>query len=266
MTIGNEVLLGLVQDTNSGYLCRVVRGTGGRVRHIAIVRDEIESIAEAVRASLARRADLIFTCGGLGPTDDDLTLAGVAKATGRRLELNKDAREFVERRYRELAEAGYVANARMSESRLKMAQLPEGSRPVDNPLGAAPAMAMEANLSRIVSLPGVPAELKAIIEGPLQPLLNEVFGRGSYREREMTVECGDESVLAHALRQVAAALDDVYIKSRASHFGRDAVFRISISASASSPEEADRLIESASEDLTRVFQDAGIDQAKEIKQ
>lgn len=266
VTIGNEVLLGMVQDTNSGYLCRVVRGTGGRVRRIAIVRDEIRSIAEEVRASIARQTDLIFTCGGLGPTDDDLTLAAIAEATGRALELNKEARAFIERRYRELAEAGYVASAQLSESRLKMARLPDGGRPVHNPVGAAPALMMQANSTRIISLPGVPAELKAIVEGPLQPLLNEVFGRGSYREREMMVECGDESVLAPALREVAARRKEVYIKSRATHFGRDAVFRISLSASASSPEEADSLIENASEDLIRVFQTAGIHQAKQIKQ
>ena len=266
VTIGNEVLLGLVQDTNSNYLCRVVREMGGRVRHIAVVRDEVDSIAQEVRASLARRADLVFTCGGLGPTDDDLTLAAIAEATGRRLELNETARDFIERRYRELARAGYVASPQISESRLKMARLPEGSRPVDNPVGAAPAVAISAGANRIVSLPGVPAELKAIIEGPLQTLLNEVFGRGSYREREMTVECGDESALAPALRQVASAHPNVYIKSRASHFGRDVVFRITISASASSPEEADRMIERASEDLARALQNAGIEQAKNIRQ
>ena len=266
VTIGNEVLLGLVQDTNSNYLCRVVREMGGRVRHIAIVRDEVDSIAQEVRASLARRADLIFTCGGLGPTDDDLTLAAIAEVTGRRLELNETARDFIARRYRELARAGYVASPHVSEPRLKMARLPEGARPVDNPVGAAPAVAMESGAHRIVSLPGVPAELKAIIEGPLQTLLNEVFGRGSYREREMVVECGDESALAPALRQVATAHPDVYIKSRASHFGRDVMFRITIAASASSPEEADRRVERASEDLARAFQNAGIEQAKNIRQ
>src|ERR1700731_4017687 len=69
VTIGNEVLLGLVQDTNSNYLCRVVRGMGGRVRRIAIVRDELEEIAAEIKASVDRRADLVFTSGGLGPTD-----------------------------------------------------------------------------------------------------------------------------------------------------------------------------------------------------
>lgn len=258
VTIGNEVLLGFVQDTNSNYLCRVVRGMGGRVRRIAIVRDEVKAIAEEISASLARRADVIFTCGGLGPTDDDLTLAGVAEAIGSALELNTPARDFIRRRYQELANTGYVVNAAMTESRLKMAMLPAGARSIENPIGAAPAVATMAYDSRIISLPGVPAELKSIVEGPLQALLNELFGRGSYREREMVVDCGDESVLAPALRQVAAAHPEVYIKSRASHFGRDVMFRILVSASATSSEEADEMIAGASKDLTRAFQDAGI--------
>jgi nicotinamide-nucleotide amidase len=258
VTIGNEVLLGFVQDTNSNYLCRVVRGMGGRVRRIAIVRDEINAIAEEISASLARRTDIIFTCGGLGPTDDDLTVSGVAEATHRELELNPAARDFIQRRYQQLAKTGYVANAAMTESRLKMARLPQLAVVIENPLGAAPAMAVAAGSSRIVSLPGVPSELKSIVEGPLQALLNEVFGRGSYREREMVVDCGDESVLAPALRRVAAAHPEVYIKSRASHFGRDVMFRILVSASAASSQEAEQMIERASADLTRAFRDAGI--------
>jgi molybdenum cofactor synthesis domain-containing protein len=258
VTVGNEVLLGLVQDTNSNYLCRVVRGMGGRVRRIVIVRDEIAAISEEVRASLGRRADIIFTCGGLGPTDDDLTLAGVAEAAGRQLEMNAAARLFIERRHKELAGAGYIASAEMTEPRLKMARLPEQSAVIENPVGTAPAITLAVHNSRIVSLPGVPTELKSIVEGPLQALLNEVFGRGSYREREMIVDCGDESVLAPALRRVAAVHTDVYIKSRASHFGRDVMFRILISASARNAEEAEGLVERASADLAREFQGAGI--------
>jgi molybdenum cofactor synthesis domain-containing protein len=258
VAIGNEVLLGLVQDTNSNYLCRVVRGMGGRVRHIAIVRDEIESIAEDLRASLARRAGMIFTCGGLGPTDDDLTLASVAEALSLQIEINPVARDFVERRYQELAREGRVASAEITESRMKMARLPAGAEMIENPVGAAPAMLLKIGDSRIVSLPGVPAELKAIVEGPLQRLLGEVFGRGSYREREVVVECNDESVLAPALRKVAAAHPDVYVKSRASHFGRDVRFRILISASATSAEQADVLIHSASDDLALALREAGI--------
>ena len=135
IAVGNEILLGLVQDTNSNYLCRVVRGMGGRVCHITIVRDEINSIAEELKASINRRADLVFTCGGLGPTDDDLTLAAVAAALGRQLVLDQAALRFVERKYSELASAGYVASPRMTDERLKMARLPEGARAIENPVG-----------------------------------------------------------------------------------------------------------------------------------
>ena len=256
--IGNEVLLGMVQDTNSNYLCRVLRGMGGRVRHIAVVRDEAEAIAEEIRAALLRRADLLFTCGGLGPTDDDLTLAAIAQALGRRLEMHPEARAFVERRYAELAAQGDVGSAAMTEARLKMARLPEGARIVDNPIGAAPGVSLMAGAARLVALPGVPSELKAIVEGPLQPLLKELFGRGSYRECEVLVECGDESRLAPALRQVVAAHPEVYIKSRASHFGREVIFRITLSASAESSEAAHRMIEVARADLSRSFEQAGI--------
>src|SRR5918911_1626654 len=142
--IGNEVLLGMVQDTNSNYLCRVLRGMGGRVRHIAILRDEADAIADEIRAALGRRTDLLFTGGGLGPTDDDLTLAAIAQALGRRLDIDPEARAFVERRYSELAAQGYVSSPAMTEARLKMARLPEGARIIDNPIGAAPAVAITA--------------------------------------------------------------------------------------------------------------------------
>lgn len=256
--IGNEVLLGLVQDTNSNYLCRVVRGMGGRVRRISVVRDEADAISDEVRAAFARSSDLVFTCGGLGPTDDDLTLAAIAQALDRPLAIDPAARAFVERRYGELAAQGHVSSPAMTEARLKMAQLPEGARIIENPVGAAPAVVITANKTRLVALPGVPAELKTIVEGPLQALLKELFGRGSYREREVMVECGDESRLAPALRQVVAAHPEVYIKSRASHFGPDVMFRITISASAESAEAADRMIVAASDDLSRTFAEAGI--------
>jgi molybdenum cofactor synthesis domain-containing protein len=258
IAIGNEILLGLVQDTNSNYLCRVVRGTGGRVSRITVVRDEADHIAAELGAALVRQTDLIVTCGGLGPTDDDVTLSAVAVATGRPITLNLDAKNFVERKYRDLAEAGYVTTSEMTEARLKMARLPEGSVLIENPVGAAPAVSLKSGDSRIICLPGVPSELKAIVEGPLHSLLDEVFGLGSYRELEILVECGDESQLAPSLRQAASAHPDVYIKSRASGFGPDVKFRIMFSATARSAEVAESKIREATNDLIRVLGEAGI--------
>ena len=231
---------------------------GGRVRRIAVLRDEVGVIADEIKASLERGADLIFTCGGLGPTDDDLTLAAVAKATGGTLSLNTIAREFVETRYKQLASQGYVSNAEMTESRLKMAIIPEGAQPIPNPVGAAPAVIVRTAHSRIVSLPGVPAELKGLIEGPLQGTLAEVFGRGSYFERELIVESGDESELAPALRKVASLHTDVYLKSRASRFGPGVKFRILISASGKSEGDASAMVERAASDLVSALGETGI--------
>jgi len=258
IVIGDEVLSGLVQDTNSNYLCRVIRGIGGTVRHISIVPDKAGEIAIEINAARERETAVIFTCGGLGPTDDDRTLEGVSNALGRTLVLNIAARRFVEDRYRQFFESGYVASAELDEHRLKMARLPEGSTPIDNPMGAAPAVLSVAGGSRIVSLPGVPAELHAIVEGPLEEFLNEVFGRGSYREREVIVDCGDESVLAPWLKQLADGHPSVYVKSHASRFGMDVSFRITLSTSAASSDEAENSIDRAAADLTRVLRAAGI--------
>ena len=261
LAVGNEILLGLVQDTNSNYLCRVVRGMGGRVRRIAIVRDEIDEIAGSIRASLERDTDVIFTCGGLGPTDDDLTLAAVAKAAGSTLRLSGEARDLVAARYERLAALGHVSNGQMNEARLKMAHLPAGAGAIENPVGAAPASLLVHGNTRIISLPGVPAELKAIVEGPLQTILGEIFGSGCYRERELVVDCGDESLLAPALGEVARVYPEVYIKSRASRFGPDVKFRILLSASATTSEQANRMIEAAASELLRVLRESDIHQS-----
>src|SRR5256714_9022205 len=166
----------MVQDTNSNYLCRVVRGMGGRVRHIAVVRDEADAIADEIRAALARRTDLLFTCGGLGPTDDDLTLAAIAQALNRPLEINTTARAFVERRYAELAAQGDVSSAAMTEARLKMARLPAGARIIDNPLGAAPAGVVLGGAGRRSVAPrGAPGGLRDRRGAPPPPVLKTVL-------------------------------------------------------------------------------------------
>ena len=258
LTIGNEILLGRIQDTNSNYLCRVVRGMGGLVRHISIVPDQIEAIADELKNSIERRTQLILTCGGLGPTDDDLTLAAVALVTSRKLELDDTALEFVTRRYAELASQGFVSSPEMTEARLKMARLPEGGHPIENPAGASPAAVIEFMGTHIVSLPGVPAELKAIVHGPLHNLLTQLLGKSTYRELEMTVACNDESELAPVLRLVGQMHPEIYIKSRARRFGKNERFSIEISASAATAEETERIISRAVLDLTKALADAGI--------
>jgi molybdenum cofactor synthesis domain-containing protein len=230
VSAGNEVLSGDVLDTNSNWLCRRIAGLGGHVRRTAMVRDEVKVVATEVRAALARRPALLFTVGGLGPTDDDLTLAGIASATDRPLELNTDAERMVRERYQEFAARGYVPFAEMNEARRKMARLPRGATPVTNPIGGAPGVLLEVGETAVVSLPGVPEELQAIVDESLADLFGRIFGAAHYEERALVVELQDESAIAAQLRAAQAAYPHVYVKSRAKLLGSTRVIRVTLAA------------------------------------
>ena len=200
VSAGNEVLIGDVLDTNTNWLCTRVTGLGGLVRHTVMLRDDIEAIADELRDSLARRPALVFTVGGLGPTSDDRTLEGVALGLGVVLELHPEAERLVAAKYEEFHAAGYVPFAELNDSRRKMARLPAGAEPIVNPIGGAPAVLCRAGETRIVSLPGVPGELMAIVDESLGALFADVFGAARYEERSLEVELQDESAIADILR------------------------------------------------------------------
>jgi nicotinamide-nucleotide amidase len=230
VSAGNEVLIGDVLDTNSNWLCRRITALGGHMTRTAMVRDDPETIAVELRAALSRGPALLFTVGGLGPTPDDITLSGVALATGRPLELHPEAERMVRDKYAEFAAAGYVPSDEMNESRLKMARLPRGATPLPNPVGGAPGVLTRHEGCAVVSLPGVPEELRAIVDESMGELLQEIFGAAVYRERVLAVGLQDESAIAGILRDVADANPGVYVKSRAQCMGPDVTIHITLSA------------------------------------
>ncbi len=258
IAVGNELLLGDVLDTNTNWLCKRITRLGGQVERAVLVRDELAAIAGEVRSALARETELVITTGGLGPTGDDITLQAVGEATARPLQLHTEALALLSAKYQELAERGYVADARLTESREKMAYLPEGSTPLANPVGAAPAVILKVDRSTLVCLPGVPAELKSIYEVTLQPLLRELFGGSFYQERSVTALCGDESSLAPILRKVAQAHPSVYIKSRATRFGPEVKILITLSSAGDSRIAVDESSSRALEDLITALSEEGI--------
>ncbi len=258
LAAGNEVLLGDVLDTNSNWLCRRVTALGGQVRRCVLVRDEVEAIADELRAALTRRPQLVFTVGGLGPTEDDLTLRGVALATGHPLELNAEAERLVRAKYEEFFRSGHVPTAEMNDARRKMAFLPGGAEPLVNPVGGAPGVWLETDDCAVVSLPGVPGELRAIVSESLAPRLAALFGPACYDERSLVVpELQDESVIAGILRQVDAANPGVYVKSRARQFGEARALRITLSARASDPSELETLLSAPFKALAEAIAAAG---------
>lgn len=257
VSAGNEVLIGDVLDTNTHWLCTKVTGLGGLVRRTVMVRDDVAAIAAEVRGALGRRPALVFTVGGLGPTDDDRTLEGVALGLGVALALHPEAERFVAEKYAEFHARGFVPFPEMNESRRKMARLPEGAEPLLNPVGGAPAVLCSAGETRIVSLPGVPGELVAIVDGPLDELLAEVFGSAHYEERTLVADLQDESAVADILRGAEAAHPRVYVKSRARVLGTTRVLQITVSARAPEAAEVDALLGAAAARLLADIAAAG---------
>lgn len=257
IAIGNELLLGDVLDTNTNWLCKRITGVGGQVTRVAIVRDEIEAVADGIRAALKRSPGLIVTTGGLGPTGDDITLQGVAEATGRPLELHPEALAMVKATYEELTKKGYLEDATLTEARKKMAYLPQDATALSNPVGAAPASVLRVGGTILVSLPGVPDELKGIYEETLQPILKPIFGDSYYQEKAIIALCGDESSLAPILAKVVEAHPEVYIKSRARRYGSEVRILITLSAAGGSKKEVGQRIGAALERLTADLGAAG---------
>jgi molybdopterin-biosynthesis enzyme MoeA-like protein len=249
VSAGNEVLIGDVLDTNTNWLCIKVTGLGGLVQRAVMLRDDVDAIAAEVRGAVSRGPALVFTVGGLGPTSDDRTLEGVARGLGTTLVLHREAERMIARKYREFYASGHVPFPEMNESRRKMARLPAGALPIVNPIGGAPGVLCRSGGTRVVSLPGVPGELRAIVDGPLAGLLDEVFGVAHYEERSLTVDLQDESAIAALLRRAEAEHPRVYVKSRAKVIGSVRALQITLSARAESAGEVDGLLEQVTEQL-----------------
>lgn len=249
LAIGRELLTGRVRDANASWLARRVTSLGGQVTRIAIVDDDPEQIARELHRLIQDGAKMILTTGGLGPTADDRTLEGIALALKRPLSPHPGALSLVKDRYQALAARGLVQDATLDEARRKMAYLPEGSRALPNPVGAAPGVLIEAEAT-IIALPGVPAEMEAIFETSVLGLLRAFIPDATYLERVFVTGVGDESKLAPILQEVMRQVPQVYLKSRATHFGPDVKLEVILSASGQQG-EVEAILERAEDELRR---------------
>lgn len=258
VSAGNEVLIGDVLDTNSNWLCRQITQRGGSVQRTVMVRDDVAAIAAEISGALDRAATIVFTVGGLGPTYDDRTLAGVAAALGVELELHAEAEQLVARKYAELFASGQVPSAQMNDARRKMAMLPADATPLFNPIGGAPGVVCYSGAAAIISLPGVPEELRAIFADSFDALFGDSFGGGLYEERLLIAATQDESVVAPQLAAAERQHPDVYIKSRAKRFGPEQRLRLTLSARADDAATLASLLDAAAAQLLREVSAAGI--------
>lgn len=195
LTIGNELLLGLVQDTNASDLSTTLAECGFRVVRRTTVGDDADEIIRAVREALDR-VDLLVTTGGLGPTDDDITKSAVANLFGVTLELDAAYLADLESRF------AAFGRSPMPASNRSQAMVPMGAEVIPNPRGSAPGLWLTKDRKNVVLLPGVPDEMRGIVREELVPRLSERFGSGKpvvTRSRTLRVASFGESALADYL-------------------------------------------------------------------
>ena len=167
ITIGTEILLGEIVDTNTRYLARNLRALGIDLYRTITIGDNEDRISSAIRSSM-QRADIVITTGGLGPTIDDPTREAVAKAMGVETEFREDLWEQV---VATIARYG----RKPSENQKRQAYVPKGALGIPNPVGTAPCFIVETESNAVISLPGVPNEMEYILHESIIPYLQKRF-------------------------------------------------------------------------------------------
>lgn len=195
LTIGDELLDGSKTNTNASWLAKTLSKNGVKVRKIITVGDHPPSISEEIERAVEEEVDLLIVTGGLGPTPDDRTLDALSQALKKDRILDQRALESVRESYSKLAEKGVVKEEGITPSRRKMAELPRGSIPLFNPVGGAPAVLSEVSETKILCLPGVPREMKAILKQNLD-LLELPDKNGGKFHRKLEIKGTEESALA----------------------------------------------------------------------
>ena len=168
VSIGSELLLGQIVDTNSAWIAQRLAEKGVNLCYKTTVGDNFDRMVSTISNAVAR-ADVVITGGGIGPTRDDLTREAVAEVTGRPLVTDSEALHDLHERFQR---RGFI----LTKNNEKQAQIPEGAVLVKNPNGTAPSFIVEDSKAVIFSLPGVPFEMKWLVENELIPYLSTKFG------------------------------------------------------------------------------------------
>lgn len=256
ITIGTEILLGEIVDTNTRYIARLLRSLGVDLYRTSTIGDNVERIAETIRNAM-NRADIIITTGGLGPTVDDPTREAVARALG--LET-----EFREELWEQILEIITRYGRQPSENQRRQAYVPRGAIAIKNNVGTAPAFIMEAPSPRtpsrsipvglpqgeggvraVISLPGVPKEMEHLLHEAVIPYLQKRYNldqvikvrllhTAGAPEAEIDEMIGDFETLANPTVGLAA------------HSG---IIDIRIAAKAGTEAKADRMIADVEEQM-----------------
>ena len=194
LIIGNEILSGRTQDTNTSTLSLWLNSIGVKVEEVRVIPDIEKTIVDSVN-SLRKVYDYIFTTGGIGPTHDDITAQSIAKAFNLKYEIHKEGYKILEK---------YYKPGEFNEGRQKMIWMPENAKLILNPTSGAPGF----NVENVFCLPGVPSILKSMLGG----LKNEIVGGEPILSLTVNLRTV-ESEIANSLTKVQDKNSDVEIGS-----------------------------------------------------
>ncbi len=203
ITIGDEILIGQVVDTNSAWIAKKLNEIGVRVKQITSVSDESGHILEAL-ATASKRANIVILTGGLGPTKDDITKKTLAEYFGVGLRRDEETLKQVERIFKQY-------NAPMPPINQQQADVPENCIVLQNKNGTAPGMWFEKYREIYVSLPGVPFEMMYLMEEEVIPRIKQFFQLPAILHHTLLTAGAGESFLAEKIASVEDSLPP-YIK------------------------------------------------------
>lgn len=242
ISIGSEILRGQIIDTNANFIAKKLVESGIDLEHISAVSDKPESLLSTLKLAL-QRSDLIITTGGLGPTEDDITYHTIARALNLKLIKYPEAEENLKRILKKISKE-------ISPSNLKQVYLPEGAKIIINQYGTAPAMILEKDNKIICSFPGVPYEMKNLIEENLIPYLKEKFPPSMIKKSKILKITGlGESSVNELIRD--------YINKQTNFsfgiYANPEDIQIQITTQALTEKETEKLLQSSVNQLTKIL-------------
>ena len=211
-SIGTELLMGQIQDTNSHWIAQQIFNIGAQLRRVTMLGDELDEIIEVVDDSVRRGTDIIITTGGLGPTPDDLTVEAMSKLIGVEPVISDETVEnFMQRR-------GIQNRSDINPALLKMATAPATAEVFLNPVGWAPCIHIEkpqvgtpAKATNIFSLPGPPREMQALFERYVLHFISSHYETRAASQR--VVVSMYESQVSPFLQEVMQRHPNTYLKA-----------------------------------------------------
>ncbi len=236
ISIGTEILLGDIVDTNSQYLAGKLTNYGFDIHFITSVGDNRKRVFEAIKQA-TERSDIVITTGGLGPTDDDITREIISDVTGKKLQLNSEL-------LRDLEDLFEHRKYKMTKNNKKQAYLPDSAIALKNELGTAPGILLEMNDAVIIAMPGVPREMKNIFRNEVIPYLKNKNNQ-IIRSKTLNFFSIGESSLEMKIKDIL----DKQLNPTLALLAGTAEVKIRITAKGNSEKEVFRLIKEAEQEI-----------------